>query len=119
GWLAMMKGPEGRVLFQSNMEIVRDEKRIVISDWPPGLNPEKFVERVRALPACGGVDNIQGLTYEVRMKKDHNFDQFDKFADKVQKLATTAQSFRCVVTKTRAKVVDGVTKSKTRILAMS
>ncbi|QRE00119.1 hypothetical protein [Burkholderia phage BCSR5] len=119
GWLQMFESPEGKVLFEANLEVYRDEKRIVIADWPPGLNPEKFVEKVRDLPECGGVDNVQGLKYEIRLRKDHNFDQFDKFEKKVRKLSTVSQSFKCVVTKTRAKVVDGVVKSKTDILAMS
>lgn len=118
-WLEMFTGSEAKVAFISNLSIFRDEKRITISDWAPGLSPDTFVDRVRSLDLCGSVNNVRGLEYEIKARKDCNFDQFDKFAAQVQKLATVNQSFKINVTHTKAKIVDGKVKSKTKILAFS
>lgn len=118
-WLKMFTSSEAKVQFEGKLEVFRDEKRLVMNDWPPGLKPETFVNKVRAMPECQAVDNVRGLQYEIRMRKDHNFEQFDKFALKVQNAARVNVSFKLNVTHTTAKVVDGVVTPHTDFLALS
>lgn len=118
-WMCMFTGTKARVLFAATLEVQRDDKSLTIDDWPPGLKPEKFVERVRAMKECLSISNVKGMKYEIRMRRDHNFVQFDTFVEKIQKVATIAQSFKIHVTHTTAVVDDGVTKWSTTPLAMS
>jgi len=118
-WMKMFTGTEAKVQFMANLEVYRDEKRLTINDWPPGLNPEKFVAKVKAMNECAAVDNVRGLMYEIRMRKDHNFDQFDRFVAKVEAASRVNCSFKLNVTHTTAKVIDGVVHPHTDFLALS
>lgn len=118
-WLKLFTGTEAKVQFGAHIEVFRDEKRMVMNDWPPGLKPETFVSKVKAMAECQAIDNVRGLQYEIRMRKDHNFDQFDRFAAKVQAAARVNVSFKLNVTHTTAKVIDGVVHPHTDFLALS
>lgn len=118
-WLKLFTSTQARVLFEAHLEVLREDKTVLINDWPPGLNPEKFVENVRTFKECLSVSNVKGMQYEIRMRKDHNFVQFDKFVERVRRAATVARSFKLNVTHSTAKVVDGVTMMDTDFLALS
>jgi DNA gyrase/topoisomerase IV subunit A len=118
-WMNLFTDTQAKVKFVAKIDIYRDDKRMVISDWPPGLSPITFVERVRGMAECRAVDNVRGLTYEIRMRQDHNFVQFDKFVEKVFTAATTSIPFKLNVTHTTASIVDGVVHPHTDFLAMS
>jgi DNA gyrase/topoisomerase IV subunit A len=83
------------------------------------LNPLKFVEKVKVMAECKSVRNVRGLTYEIHMRPDHNYDQFDKFVDKVKRVAQSSVPFKLNVTHTTAKIVDGVVHPHTDFLALS
>jgi DNA gyrase/topoisomerase IV subunit A len=118
-WMQMFTSSEAKVQFRCKLDVLRDDKLILISDWAPDMKPETFVEKVRSLDLCAGVDNIRGLEYQIRARKDCNFNQFDKLVEQVEKIATVSRSFKINVTYTRAKVKDGVVKHKTKLLAFS
>lgn len=119
-WLNLFDGPTGAVQYTADLDIDEERKRVVIDNWPPGLVPDNFVKKVRALPECEDVYNSGGTTqYTATIKKGHNLPQFQAFAKKVQRIATIKKSYRLNVTKRSAKTDDGVTTYQTEFLSMS
>lgn len=118
-WLKLMTGTEAKVQFGAHLDVYRDEKRLTIEDWPPGLKPEALVKKVRLMKECAAIENVRGLKYEIRMRKDHNFEQFDKFVAKIVAASRVNVSFKLNVTHTTAKVVDGVVHDHTEFLSLS
>jgi len=119
-WLQMFKGSTAAIQFESDLQVDRDHKRIVIEDWPPGTNLDKFVQKIRAMPECQRCANTKGsTTYTVECKPAYNYDQFDKFVDKVRKATQQRRAFKINVTKREAQTVDGVTTFETKFLALS
>lgn len=114
-WLVMFRGSETSVKFESDMDIDRDHKKIVISDWPRGTNLQKFVDRVRAMPECLRCYNSKGSsTLTIDCKPAYNYDQFDKFANRVQLATRKSCSFKINVTRRVAQTIDGVTSFDTK-----
>lgn len=119
-WMLMFKGSTANVQFESDMQVDRDSKSIVIDDWPPGTNLENFVKKVRAMPECQRCVNSKGsATYTIECKPAYNFDQFDKFVAKVLGATRQRRAFKINVTKRVARTVDGVTTFDTDFLALS
>jgi DNA gyrase/topoisomerase IV subunit A len=119
-WLEMFTSPKASVQFEASLEIDRDHKAIEISDWPQGLNPLKFIEKVRTFPECDQAFNHKGATgFRIEMRKDHNFDQFDKFVLKVQKATQVRRAFKINVTHRKAEINDGVVTFDTKYLSLS
>lgn len=119
-WMQMFKTSTANVQFESDIEVDRDGKRMTISDWPPGTNLEKFVQKVRAMPECQRCINSKGsATFSIECKPAYNFVQFDKFVEKVRSATRQRRAFKINVTKRTAETVDGVTAFKTDFLALS
>jgi DNA gyrase/topoisomerase IV subunit A len=119
-WLALFSAPGSSVQFESNVIINRDLKFIEIDDWPQGLNPVKFIARVRALPECASAVNSRGATcFRIECRKDYNLAQFDKFVDKVKKMTVVRRAFRLNVTHRESSVDDGVVSFTTKYLSLS
>lgn len=119
-WLLLFKGSAANVQFESEMDVDRDGKRITISDWPPGTNLEKFVQKVRAMAECQRCINSKGSsTFTIECKPTYNFVQFDKFVEKVRKATMQRRAFKINVTRRQAQTVDGVTTFRTDFLALS
>ena len=71
------------------------KKTIEISEWPPGLNPVKFIDNIRELPETGHITLLKGTqTYLIEMDKGYNINQFEQYVQAVQKEATTRQAYR-------------------------
>lgn len=118
-WLQLMTEPTARIEFEANLKIDVAKKTIVISDWAAGLSPERFVERVRALPECQSVYNSKGtMEFTILCKKSYNETQFQAFVKKVQRLTVRAQSYRLNVTHRTANINDGVVGYETSFLAL-
>jgi topoisomerase-4 subunit A len=119
-WLQMFVGSQTSVQFESELTVDRDSKAIEIDDWPQGLNPIKFIEKVRAFPECDQAFNNKGATgFRIEMRKDHNYDQFDKFVAKVQAATRTRRAFKINVTYRKSSVDDGVVSFDTKYLSLS
>jgi len=119
-WLQMFTSPRTSVQFEAQLEIDRDHKAIEISDWPEGLNPLKFIEKVRGFPECDQAFNHKGAVgFRIEMRKDHNFEQFDKFVEKVQKATQVRRPFKINVTHRTSQVNDGVVTFDTKYLSLS
>jgi len=119
-WLQMFNSPYANVQFESELQVDRDHKRIVINDWPPGTDLEKFTEQIRKMPECQSCLNSEGsTTFTVVCKPAYNFVQFDKFVEKVQKATQKRRAFKIHVTRREAKIEDGVVSFDTRIEALS
>lgn len=119
-WLQMFTGSQARVLFQSRLEIDREGKAVEIDDWPLGLDPSKLTLKLKALPEVDQAYNSKGATrIRVEMRRDHNYAQFDKLVEKIQKLTTVARSFKCNVTHRTVKIEDGVVSFDTKYLSLS
>jgi len=119
-WLNLFQGTAASVLFESDIEVDRDHKQMVISDWPQGTDLEKFVSKIRAMPECLSCQNSKGsITYTIKCKPAYNYNQFDKFLDKVKRATRQKRSFKLNVTLRESRTVDGVTTFETKFLAMS
>ena len=119
-WLKLFTSNAASVQFEAELVIDRDSKAIEIDDWPQGLNPLKFIEKIRAMSECDQAYNHKGATgFRIEMRKDHNYDQFDKFVDKVQKATQVRRSFKLNVTHRQSSINDGVVKFETRYLSLS
>jgi DNA gyrase/topoisomerase IV subunit A len=119
-WRALFTSSQTSVQFEANIQVDRDAKAVEIDDWPQGLNPLKFIEKIRALPECDQAYNHSGATgFRIEMRKDHNYQQFDKFVEKIQKATQTRRSFRINVTHRHSSINDGVVSFDTRYLSLS
>jgi DNA gyrase/topoisomerase IV subunit A len=119
-WLEMFKSPYAKVQFESDLQVDRDHKRIVINDWPPTTDLEKFTLAVRKMPECQSCLNSEGsTTFTIVCKPAFNFDQFDKFVEKVRKATMKRRAFKINVTRRTGKIEDGVVSFDTKIEAMS
>lgn len=119
-WMGMFKGNTASVQFESTLHVDRDHKAIEIDDWPPGLNPLKFIEKIRAMKECKHAYNHSGATgFRIEADKGINYQQFDTFLAKVQKATQVRRSFRINVTHRQCTIEDGVVEYKTEYLALS
>ena len=119
-WIKMFRESETNVKFESELEVNRDRKKLVISDWPPGTNLQRFIDKVRAMQETQRCYNSKGSsTLTIECKPAYNFVQFDKFVEKVQLATRQSCSFKINVTKREATTVDGVTSFETKFLALS
>jgi topoisomerase-4 subunit A len=119
-WIKMFRESETNVKFESDIEVDRDHKKMVISDWPPGTNLQRFIDKVRAMPETQRCYNSKGsATLTIECKAAYNFTQFDKYVEKVQLATRQSCSFKINVTKREAQTVDGITTFETKFLALS
>lgn len=119
-WLQLFNSAEASVQFEAALVIHQDQKAIEISDWPQGLNPLKFIAKVRTFPECDQAFNHAGATgFRIEMRKDHNYAQFEKFVAKVQAATRVRRAFKINVTHRKSSVVDGVVTFDTKYLSLS
>jgi len=119
-WLELFNSSRCNVAFQAELVIDRDHKAIEIDDWPIGLNPIKFIGKVRLLKEVESAYNHKGATgFRIEMRKDHNYNQFDALVTKIQRMATVRRAFRINVTHRTSTVNDGIVSFDTKFLALS
>ena len=116
-WLKLMETGRAKILFESTLEVDEASKSITISEWP-GVNPEKLVQKARLLPECQRAYNSKGsTTFTIECKKAYNMEQFRKFVEKIQKLATSAENYRFNCTHRVSTTKDGITTYNTEFLS--
>ncbi len=119
-WMGMFEGDRASVQFESTLDVDRDHKAIAIDDWPPGINPIKFVEKVRGFDGVKKVYNDKGATgFRIEADRGINYAQFDKLVDKVQRATQVRRAFRVNVTHRQSSIDDGVVNFKTEYLSLS
>ena len=119
-WMKLFTDSTAALQFESHLEIDRDRKTITIDDWPKGLNPLKFIAKVRLYPEVDQAYNHAGATgFKIECRKDFNYAQFDKLVAKVQKATQVRRSFKINVTHRKSSIVDGVVSFDTKYLALS
>lgn len=119
-WREMFVDSKAKVEFEAELVVDKDNKAIEISDWPEGLNPLKFITKVREFPEVDQAFNHKGATgFRIEMRKDHNYAQFDKLLTKVQKASTVRRSFRINVTHRQVSINDGIVSYDTKYLSLS
>lgn len=118
-WLLLMKTGRAQIYYDSRLDVDYDHKKIIISEWPPGLSPDKFIKKVRLLPECARAYNSKGsTTFTIECRREYNAIQFESFVNKVQKMTLVKQNYRMNVTHRTASVVDGVTTFTTEFLSL-
>lgn len=118
-WLQLIKTGRAAIQFYAELDIDRDKKEIVISEWPTGLNPEKFIQKVKQMPQTQRAYNSKGsLTFKIEAKRSLDDEAFELFVQKIQKLATVSVSYRVNVTHRVAKTEDGITTYNTEFLSL-
>lgn len=119
-WKELFTSSKAKLKFEAELHIDKDNKAIEISNWPEGLNPIKFILKVRDFPEVDQATNHKGATgFRIEMRKDHNYAQFDKLVAKVQKAATVTRSFKINVTHRQASINDGIVSYETKYLSLS
>jgi topoisomerase-4 subunit A len=72
------------------------------------------------MPECDQAFNHRGATgFRIEMRRDYNYDQFDKFVEKVQKATQVRRSFKINVTHRKSSINDGIVSFETRYMSMS
>lgn len=118
-WLQLMKTGRAQIHYDSPLEVDVDHKKIIISQWPPGLNPDKFISKVRTLSECSRAYNSKGsTTFTIECRKEYNVAQFQDFVKKIEKMTVVRQSYRMNVTHRTAKTEDGITSFNTEFLSL-
>lgn len=119
-WLQLMKTGQASVEFEAPLEVDEAKKQITVGEWPNGLNPEKFVQKVRAMPETQRCYNSKGsTTFVIECKKAYNMVQFHDFVEKVRKLARAKSNYKFNCTHRVAKTEDGITTYQTQFLKLS
>lgn len=119
-WMALFTQSTSSVQFEANLIVDRDNKAIEIDDWPQGLNPVKFINKIRAFPEVDQAYNHKGATgFRIEVNRNFNYAQFDKLVAKVQKATQVRRAFKINVTHRKSEVVDGVVKYDTEYLSLS
>ncbi len=119
-WLELMETGRAKIQFEPTLEVDEAKKTITISEWPAGLNPVKFIQKVRQIPEVQRAQNSKGsMTFTIEIKKGYNVTQFQALVAKVRKLSIAAESYRLNVTHRVSKTEDGVTTYDTKFLALS
>ena len=119
-WLELMETGRAKVQFEPTLDVDEAKKTITISEWPAGLNPVKFIQKVRQIPEVQRAQNSKGsMTFTIEIKKGYNVTQFQALVAKVRKLSIAAESYRLNVTHRVSKTEDGVTTYDTKFLALS
>lgn len=119
-WVTLFKSSSASVQFEATLTVDRDNKSIEIDDWPQGLNPIKFITKIRSFHEVDQAFNHKGATgFRIEMRKDHNFAQFDSLLAKVQRATQVRRSFKVNVTHRKSQINDGVVSFDTRFLSLS
>jgi topoisomerase-4 subunit A len=119
-WLKLFSENSASVQFEAELVIDRDAKAIEIDDWPLGLNPVKFIEKVRTFPGVDQAFNHKGATgFRIEMNRSFNYAQFDSLVTKVQKATQVRRAFKINVTHRHSSIEDGVVKFDTKYLSLS
>lgn len=119
-WLRMFKEPEANLKFVSDMQVDTAKKRIIISDWPIGSNPMKFIESVRAMKETLRAQTSKGSsTVTIICKPDYNLPQFEAYVKRVHRLTQKTWAVKMNVTVRKAQVNDGVVDYVNKVEAMS
>lgn len=122
-WLDMFGAETGSLKFIADLKVSFDHRTITITGWPPGLNPDKTVQRLQEMPVVDSADLVSvahGIPVVVAtMKKGYNKPQFDEWVKTVKKLCSIRNSYRINVTERTAKTEDGVTSFDTQFKSLS
>lgn len=119
-WLKMFNESQASVQFEATLTIDRDHKAIEIDDWPKGLNPLKFISKVRTFTGVDQAFNHAGATgFRIEADRGLNYAQFDSLCSKVQKATQVRRSFKINVTHRTSSIVDGKVSFDTKILNLS
>lgn len=120
GWLNLFKQSSASVQFEAELVIDRDNKAVEIDDWPAGLNPVKFIEKVRTFKGVDHAYNHKGATgFRIEVDRKFNYAQFDSLVNKIQKATQVRRAFKINVTHRKSKIDDGVVTFDTKQLSLS
>lgn len=116
-WNTMFTTNKASVQFESNLIVDASKRSVVINEWPDGLNPLKFVEKVRALKETQEVYTSKGSAeFTIIMRKGYNSVQFDEYVSRIQKMTHVKSSYNICVTQRTATDTDGVIDYDVKIL---
>lgn len=119
-WAQLFKASSSSIQFEAALIVDRDNKAIEIDDWPKGLNPLKFIAKVRTFAGVDQAYNHSGATgFRIEADRKFNYAQFDSLVAKVQKATQVRRSFRINVTHRRSEINDGVVSFDTKYLTLS
>lgn len=98
--LEFMKSSNGSVQFESDIEVLRDNKIIRIRAVAPGINEDKLVAKLRAMPEVSQCYSNEGLVIEA--KRNINYVEFDALVGKLEKMTVASQHYQILVTERMA-----------------
>lgn len=91
-------GTSGSVEFSSPFQVNRDAKKILLNRFAPNLNLDTLLTKLREMPQVDKVYSGKGLSYIIQIKRNINFNEFDKFLVKLEKMTTASRRFSIYVT---------------------
>lgn len=118
--LKLMSEPAAKIRYEAALDVCEKTKTISIEDWPPGLNPLKFIEKIRTFKDCAAAYNHKGATgFQIEAVKGLNMPQFEAFVEKVRKETLTSRSYKMNVTVRSVSIDDGVVTFQTAYKSLS
>ena len=97
--LEFLKSNKGSVLFDSEYEEFRDQKKLSIYGISPGVRVESLLAKIRLLPEVKYVSQSgKAREYQVQFDKGINYDQYDAAMAKIRKLLVSRQHYSVAVT---------------------
>lgn len=88
---------KGSIEWTSPLEFDRDGKRYTIRRFAPGVNVERAVEQINAIPLVDKVYNGKGLSYEVQVKRTANYTEVEAIGKKIADIFKSRQSYSIYV----------------------
>lgn len=97
GIKALMETDGASVTYHSPLTLEKDAKRIVVNQFAPQLNHDKFLDGIRKLQGVKSVHAGRGLSYVIQVHPSVNMNGFDQICARVQKLSETTMKYRLYV----------------------
>lgn len=103
----LLETGKGSIEWQSPVEFDNPGKRYTIRRFAPGVNVEKVIEQINALPLVDKVYSGKGLSYEVQVKKSANYAEVEDIGKKITAMFRTRQSYSIYVSERTPVGTDG------------
>lgn len=118
-WEQLVRTGRATITYYSNLAVDYKKKEIEINEWPAGLNPEKFIQKVKQIQETNRAYNSRGATtFKIECKRSISLERFEQFLSKIIKMTTVSQTYRINCTQRIPKIVNGENSYETKFLSL-
>lgn len=118
-WEQLIRTGRASITYYAKLKVDEKKKEIEIDEWPAGLNPERFIQKVKLLPETNRAYNSKGATtFKIECKKSIAIERFAAYVEKIKKMVTVSQTYRINVTQRVPKVINEENSYETKFLSL-